>query len=223
VNIFQIFVKYHEAFTDGLLTTLKLCLVIWCSGLLVGALVGVMAHRRPRLLGIPTKVASFFMVSVPVLVFLFWLHFPLAQLGVRLPPFWSASIALSIVNILAVADIVRHALGEFPQEYLVVARISGLTTNQALRHIQFPLIIRNILPSLIATQVTMLQATLFASFISVDEIFRAAQNVNARIYEPVQIYTALGILFLVVCGPIQGLALLLKRRFGRKLAELTSR
>ncbi len=223
MNIFQIFAKYHEALANGLLTTLKLCAVIWCSGLIVGALVGVLAHRQPRLLGIPTKAASFFMGSVPILVFLFWLNFPLAQLGLLIPPFWSASIALSIVNILAVADIVRHALGEFPQEYLVVARISGLTTNQALRHIQFPLIIRNILPALIAAQVTMLQATLFASLISVDEIFRVAQNINARIYEPVQVYTALGILFLVVCGPIQGLALFLKHRFGRKLAELTSR
>jgi His/Glu/Gln/Arg/opine family amino acid ABC transporter permease subunit len=223
VGIFEIITAYHSAFLSGLLTTLKLSAVIWSAGLTVGALLGVMAHRRPRGLGIPTKMASFLMGSVPVLVFLFWLHFPLAELGLRLPPFWSASIALSIVNILAVADIVRHALAEFPQEYLVVARISGLTRNQALRHIQFPLIIRHILPALITTQVVMLQATLFASLISVDEIFRTAQSINARIYRPIPIYTALGILFLLVCGPIHGLALYLKHRFGRKLAELSSR
>jgi His/Glu/Gln/Arg/opine family amino acid ABC transporter permease subunit len=223
LSIFEIIAAYHSAFLSGLLTTLKLSTVIWSAGVTVGALLGVMAHRQPNILGIPTKTASFIMGSVPVLVFLFWLHFPLAELGLRLPPFWSASIALSVVNILAVADIVRHALEEFPQEYLVVARISGLTRNQALRHIQFPLIIRHILPALITTQVTMLQATLFASLISVDEIFRTAQSINARIYRPIQIYTALGILFLLVCGPIQGLALFLKHRFGRKLAELTSR
>lgn len=223
MSIFEIIAAYHSAFLSGLLTTLKLSTVIWSAGVTVGALLGVMAHRQPNILGIPTKTASFIMGSVPVLVFLFWLHFPLAELGLRLPPFWSASIALSVVNILAVADIVRHALEEFPQEYLVVARISGLTRNQALRHIQFPLIIRHILPALITTQVTMLQATLFASLISVDEIFRTAQSINARIYRPIQIYTALGILFLLVCGPIQGLALFLKHRFGRKLAELTSR
>ena len=223
MNIFEIITAYHSAFLSGILTTLKLSAVIWSAGVTVGALLGVMAHRRPKVLGIPTKTASFIMGSVPILVFLFWLHFPLAELGLRLPPFWSASIALSIVNILAVADTVRHALDEFPQEYLVVARISGLTRNQSLRYIQFPLIIRHILPALITTQVTMLQATLFASLISVDEIFRTAQSINARIYRPIEIYTALGILFLLVCGPIQGLALFLKHRFGRKLAELTSR
>ena len=223
VTILEIIGTYRAAFLSGLLTTLKLSAVIWSVGITAGALLGVMAHRRPKAFGIPTKAASFVMGSVPILVFLFWLHFPLAELGFRLPPFWSASIAISIVNILAVADIVRHALGEFPQEYLVVARISGLTRNQALRHIQFPLIIRQILPALITTQVTMLQATLFASLISVDEIFRTAQSINARIYRPVEIYTALGILFLLVCGPIHAVALFLKRRFGRKLAELTSR
>ena len=223
MSMFEIITAYRSAFLSGLLTTLKLSGVIWAAGLTVGPLLGVMAYHQPRILGIPTRAASFLMGSVPVLVFLFWLHFPLAELGVRLPPFWSASIALSIVNILAVADIVRHALGEFPQEYLVVARISGLTRNQSLRYIQFPLIIRHVLPSLITAQVAMLQATLFASLISVDEIFRTAQSINARIYRPIEIYTALGLLFLLVCGPIHGLALFFKHRFGRKLAELTSR
>ncbi len=69
----------------------------------------------------------------------------------------------------------------------------------------------------------MLQATLFASLISVDEIFRAAQNINARIYRPIEIYTSLGLLFLLICGPIHGAAIFLRRRYGRQLGELSVR
>ena len=60
---------------------------------------------------------------------------------------------------------------------------------------------------------------LFASLISVNEIFRVAQQINAQIYRPVEIYTALGVLFLVVCLPLNGLALWLKARFTRDLSE----
>ena len=65
----------------------------------------------------------------------------------------------------------------------------------------------------------MLQCSLFASLISVDEIFRVAQRINATIYRPVEIYSALALLFLAVCLPLNGLALWLRMRFTRDLSE----
>ena len=65
----------------------------------------------------------------------------------------------------------------------------------------------------------MLQATLFASLISVDEIFRVAQRINAVEYKPVEVYTALALFFLLVCLPLNGVALLLRHRFGHDLSE----
>jgi ABC-type amino acid transport system permease subunit len=86
-------------------------------------------------------------------------------------------------------------------------------------NIQAPIILRQILPSLLTIQVSMLQATLFASLISVEEIFRVAQRINAVIYKPVEIYTALALLFLLICLPLNGLALWLKIKFTRDLSE----
>jgi ABC-type amino acid transport system permease subunit len=61
----------------------------------------------------------------------------------------------------------------------------------------------------------MLHTTLFASLISVEEIFRVAQRINAQIYRPVEIYTALGVFFLLVCLPVTGFAFWLKRKYTR--------
>jgi ABC-type amino acid transport system permease subunit len=88
-----------------------------------------------------------------------------------------------------------------------------------LFRIQLPLILRQVIPALLPLQVVMLHTTLFASLISVEEIFRVAQRINAQIYRPVEIYTALGIFFLGVCLPVNGVALWLKRRFTRDLSE----
>jgi ABC-type amino acid transport system permease subunit len=65
----------------------------------------------------------------------------------------------------------------------------------------------------------MLQATIFASLISVGEIFRVAQRINSEVYRPVEIYTALALFFLAVCLPLHGLAQYLKKRYTRNLSE----
>jgi ABC-type amino acid transport system permease subunit len=79
--------------------------------------------------------------------------------------------------------------------------------------------LRQIIPSLLSLQVNMLQLTLFASFISVEEIFRVSQRINALIYKPIEIYTALAILFLIICLPLNGLALWLKKEYTRDISE----
>lgn len=216
----EILSKYQDAFLRGLLVTLKLCLIIWSSGLLVGSLLGVTGAKWYFTVGIPSRVASFILSGIPVLVFLFWLHYPFqALMGVVIDPFYTAVTTFSIIHISAISDLVRQAIRDFPNQYEVAAQVCGLTTMQTLIKIKIPIIFRQLIPSMLVAQVNMLQITLFASLISVEEIFRVSQQINATVYRPVQIYTAVGIFFLVVCLPLNGLALWLKIRFTRDLSE----
>lgn len=220
MTVLDILVNYREGIFSGLLTTLKLCLIIWSSGLILGTALGVASARWYFSVGLPTRVVSFILSGVPVLAFLFWLHYPFqAMLRVVIDPFYTAAVALSIINVLAVSDAVRVVLKDFPSQYTAAALISGLTPMETLLRIQFPIVFRQVLPSLLVIQVNMLQATLFASLISVDEIFRVAQRINAVIYRPVEIYTALGVMFLAICLPLNGLALWLRKSFTRDLSE----
>lgn len=220
MGVWDILVTYHVAFLKGLWITLQLCAVVWAAGLAGGAALGLAGARAPRVVGLPSRVVSFALSGVPILVFLFWLHYPAQALaGVVIDPFFTAAAALSVVNLFAVADVVRGALRDFPQQYLIAAKVTGLSTAQTVWRIQLPLVLRAVLPPLLLLQVTMLHATLFASLISVEEIFRTAQRINAQIYKPVEIYTALGVFFLMVCLPINGFALWLRARFTRDMSE----
>lgn len=220
MNVFDIIVNYHSAFAKGIFVTLQLCAIIWSSGILIGAILGVTGAKFHLSIGIPSQIFSFTLSGVPILVFLFWLHYPAqSMLGIVVDPFYTAALTLSIVNIFAVADIVRTALRDFPGEYIAAAKVTGLSQTQTMFKIQLPLIIRSILPSLILLQVTMLHTTLFASLISVDEIFRTTQRINAQIYRPVEIYTALGLFFLLISLPINGFALLLRRKYTRDVSQ----
>lgn len=220
MNTFEILVHHRQEFLQGLWVTLKLCMLIWPIGIVAGTALGVAGAKWPQAIGVPSRICSFVLSGIPVLVFLFWLHYPLqSYFHVVIHPFYTAAAALSIVNTLLVTDLIRGVLNDFPTQYIMAARVCGLTHRETVLHIQLPIVFRQVLPSLLSILVSMLQATLFASLISVDEIFRVAQRVNSQVYRPVEIYTALALLFLVVCLPLHGLAHLLKERFTRNLSE----
>lgn len=219
MSVWEILVNYHIAFFKGLAVTLELCILIWGTGLVLGSLLGL-AGSKNLYVAAPSRAVSFLLGGIPLLVFLFWLHYPAqAMFNVVIDPFYTAAFTFSIVNIFGVADIVRGALQDFPKQYLIAAKVTGLTKKQTVLQIQLPLILRQTLPALLFLQVAMLHTTLFASLISVEEIFRVAQRINAQIYRPVEIYTALGFFFLAVCLPVNGFAFWLKNRFTRNLSE----
>lgn len=220
MSTIDIIITYREGLLAGLLVTLKLCLVIWTAGILIGTAVGYLGSRYPTEIGTPSKISSFVLSGIPILILLFWLHYPLqAMLQLNINPFFTAAFAISIVNIFAVADLVRTALTNFPEQYSLAAKVCGLNSKEIFLNIKLPIILRQIIPTMLNLQVNMLQLTLFASFISVDEIFRAAQRINAIIYKPIEIYSTLAIFFLLICLPLNGLAIWLKKKYTRDISE----
>jgi His/Glu/Gln/Arg/opine family amino acid ABC transporter permease subunit len=218
--VISIIINYRESILSGLFVTLGLAVVIWLAGLIFGVLFGALAHRQKESTGMFLKVFSFILASIPVLVLLFWLHYPLqAMLGIVVMPFITAAFALSLINIAGVAQIVRDALNEFPEQYVTAGKVCGLTSKEIFSKIQFPIIFRQTIPQFLTLQVSMLQLTLFASLISVQELFRVAQQINSMIYKPIEIYTALAVFFIAICLPLNLLAYWFKKKYTRNLSE----
>jgi ABC-type amino acid transport system permease subunit len=220
MTVLDILITYHVAFLQGLKVTLELCLVIWTSGIVVGTGLGIVGAQNPHSWGHFIRGVAFAFSAIPTLVVLFWLHYPAqAMFDMVIDPFYTASLTFSLVNIFAVAEMVRQAVMDFPAQYLIAGRVCGLTQGDLVRKIQLPILLRQLLPGLMVLQVAMLHATLFASLISVEEIFRVSQRINSTIYRPVEIYTALAVFFLAVCLPINLTAAYLKKRYTRDLSE----
>jgi ABC-type amino acid transport system permease subunit len=219
MSVIDILVNYYTGFLQGLAVTLKLYGIVVLVGVLAGIAFGIFAATA-KLAGYVSQGAAFFLGAVPTLVFLFWLHYPIqAIFNVVIDPFITATFTLTVVNFFAVSELVRQSVKDFPQQYLIAGRVCGLSTKDIVMKIQLPMLFRQLLPGLLVTQVGMLHATLFASLISVEEIFRVAQRINAQIYKPVEIYTALGMFFLVVCLPINLFAHWFKQKYTRDFSE----
>jgi polar amino acid transport system permease protein len=214
MNTWQILVEYHEGLGNGLLVTLQLNLIIWTIGIVCGLIIGILGSIFNNSIGFLIKFCNFLFSSIPAIVLLFWFHYPAQSLlSININPFITSIFTLSLVNTLAVAQITLITIKDFPKKYLETALLSGLSKLQTVRHIQIPLILQSIIPSILSTQVYILQATLFTSLISVDEVFRTAQRINSQIYRPVEIYTALALLFVLICVPLNGLGIYLRYKF----------
>lgn len=220
MSVLDILITYHIAFLQGLAVTLKLCAVIWTAGMAGGVALGVVGAQYPHSWGRFTHAMAFGFSAIPTLVVLFWLHYPAqAMFNVVIDPFFTAALTLTLVNLFGVGEFVRQAVLDFPRQYIIAGQVCGMTNRAIVRHIQLPILFRQLLPGMMTQQVLMLHTTLFASLISVEEIFRVSQRINSTIYRPIEIYTALGLFFLAVCLPINLLAAYLKKRYTRDLSE----
>lgn len=212
-------VSYWPAFLSGAAMTLAVAALCWTMGVALGFLIGLAASRH-RAGGRLLSTTSFVLTAIPAVVILFWAHYPAqALVGVVIHPFITTVVVLTILNTIYVADIVSFSGAALAREYIEAAYTHGWTRSRASRVIEVPLIIRASASRIIAVQVVVLHMTLFSSFISLDELFRAAQRVNSIEYRPVEIYTALALAYFLLSAPLLLISSQLSRRYGRDFSE----
>ncbi len=214
MSVWEILVKYHYQLLGGLQITLWLCAWTYAIGLTAGIVIGVTRYRVGYWLEIPCRIISVILSALPLIVLLFWLHYPLQYLmQVVIKPIYTSITALSLIMTFMVADVVSEAFHKFPADLIDAARVTGMSKKQMAWRIQWPIIYREIIPQLLFIMVIILQGSIFTSLISVEEIFRVAQQINSDIYQPVQIYSTLAVFFIVICSALNLLGIYLRSRF----------
>ena len=220
MDIFEIFVTYKEGFLQGLRVTLRLCFYVWTIGIMIGTIVGILSAKYKKSFGVVTKIASTLISGVPIIVLMYWLYYPMQQqLDIDIPAFNIAVFALACVNVFMVADLAKNAIKDLPNQYILSAKVSGLSEKTILLKIQIPLIFKQLVGPILFVQITMLHCSIFASLINVDEIFRQVQRINAMVYKPIELYTTLAIFFIVITIPLTLIAQYLKRKYTKDYSE----
>jgi polar amino acid transport system permease protein len=206
--MFAILDRYGSALFGGIAVTLQLALIIWIGGLALGTLLGIWrASSRRSANSSAVAILALVASSIPVLVYLLWSYYPLQSLmGISVSPFLTAAFVLTLYNALTISELVRGGIADFPSAYRTVARLNGVPDSIFRRRILLPLVFRSLLPAYLASQVTALHLTLFASLISVDELFRVTQQINAIEYNAVAVFSLLAIFYFILSFPLLLLA-----------------
>ena len=155
--------------------------------------------------------------SIPVMVYLLWCHYPLqSALDISVNPFITAAVVFTLYNALVIGDIVRGSIKDLPISFSLAAQATGVPRSTYTRYILIPLALRAALPGYLGSQVAVLHMTLFASLISVDELFRVTQRINAIEYNAVGVFSLLALFYFVLSFPL----LVLARVANGRLAQL---
>lgn len=153
--------------------------------------------------------------AVPLLLQIFFIFFGLPAIGVKIPTFPAAVLAMSLWMMANTAEVVRGGIQSIPRGQTEAARSTGLSGLQTMRHVVFPQAIRRMLPPLVGLCTILIKDTSLAAIIGVFELTRAAQETIERTFRSFEIYLLAAAIYFCISYPLSLLAQRAESRLGR--------
>ena len=204
-----------EFLLQGLAVTIQLAFLSLLLALALGVLFGVLRivpFRPFRALG--TIYVEFFR-NTPLLVQMYFAYFGLPWLGVRLPGFQAAFLALGIYTGAFVAEVVRAGILSVSRGQIEAARSLGLSYTQMMRHVVLPQAFATTIPPLGNLAIAMTKNTSISSAIAVPDVMYNGNILNSRTFATYEIFAAIGSGYLALTLPLSWVVNRLERRLTR--------
>ncbi|WP_122817975.1 ABC transporter substrate-binding protein/permease [Nocardioides pantholopis] len=195
--------------------TIPLTIVSFVLGLAIALAVALARLSPSRLLTLPARFYVSVIRGTPLLVQLFIVFYGLPQVGVKMPSYVAACLALSLNVGGYGAEIIRSSILAVPRGQLEAARTIGMEYWQALRRIILPQAARIAVPPLSNTLLSLVKDTSLASLVLVPELFLEAQVAAALSTEYLPLYALAALYYWVVCYVVSLGQGRLERRLGR--------
>jgi polar amino acid transport system permease protein len=194
---------YRWALLEAAGVTLWLNLVILVIGSAVGLVVAFGRGSRRAALWVPALIYIDLFRTLPVLVLLVWFFFcvPILLGGIQISSTVSAIIVLSLNLSAFVAEIVRAGIEAVPTAQVESARACGLSETQTMRFVVLPIAMRAMTPPLVGQYINTIKLSVLASVIAVPELLHKTTDIISQVYRPLEFYTVLALLFLVILLP----------------------
>jgi polar amino acid transport system permease protein len=192
---------YIDAFLSGTYTTLTLTGIVIVIGTILGLALGV-ALRNPVLKVLLYPAVDVLRALPPLVLLLFMYYFLTRQvIGVGVPAFWVAAIAMALNLAAFTSDLVRAAVDNAPVAATDAARALGMSESQVMRHIVFPHVLREIIPGMTILYIGMLKMSSLASVINVREVVFTAQTVISNISRSLEAWVVVAVIYIVMVVP----------------------
>jgi polar amino acid transport system permease protein len=197
----------------ALWVTIKITVLSILIGTALGVLLGVGHFSNKSGVRWLSKGIVEIFLALPVLVIIIWLYFCLPLISnYLLMSGESASICGLGLSLSAfVAQIVKAGINVVPYGQLEVAYTTGLTQYQAVRHILLPQALRQMWAPLLGQYITCYKMSTLASVVAVQEVLHTGSIIIAQTYRPLEIYTAIALIFLLTLLPVNYLLHKLER------------
>lgn len=194
---------YAAAWTGGLAATLLLFALTVVIGTVGGVLLAALS-RIGAATAVFVRAFNHAMMALPVLVILIWVFYalPAPPIGVTLSPIQSAATALGLSLAAFVADIFINGMSKVPRGQVEAAQVLLGGDWPAFRYVVAPQTVRLTLVPLLGQYVTALKFTSLAAVVGAPELLHTAGDVIQRTYRPLEVYSSVALLFILLVVPL---------------------
>jgi len=185
-------------FVHGAWLTIKLSLVATLLGLLIGTLCAMGRGSRHAFIARACAIYVEAIRNTPLLVQIFLVYFGLASLGVKVPAFTAAILAM-VINVGAyTTEIMRAGIESIHRSQLEAAECLALSRMQIYWHVVLRPAMERVYPALTSQFVLLMLATSITSQISAEELTAIANRVQSDTFRSFETYAVVAVFYLLL-------------------------
>ncbi len=195
--------------------TVGLSLVAFIGGGLVG--LGLLLVRLAHWPGARRTVAWYVQLfqGTPLLMQLFLAYFGLALLGLNVPAWVAAAMALTLYSSAFLTEIWRGCVEAVPKGQWEASESLALNFGETLRHVIGPQALRIAIPPTVGFLVQVIKGTALASVIGFIELTKAGTMITNATFAPFTVYACVALMYFALCWPISAYSRRLERTLRR--------
>ena len=183
----------------GVQVTIPLTILSFALALAVALVVALIQYAGVKVLRQICRFYIWIVRGTPLLVQLYIVFYGLPKVGIVLDAFPAAVIVLGLNEAAYMAETIRGTLEGVSIGQLEAGYCVGMTYGKIMWHVVLPQALRTAFPALSNSMISMLKETSMAATITVMEMFRQAQVINGRVYEPLALYVEAALIYLMFC------------------------
>ncbi|AJC86615.1 amino acid ABC transporter permease [Campylobacter sp. RM16704] len=204
---------------QGLKITLELSLISVLISLIGGVIFGILMHSKNKFLYAFCRFMLEFVRIMPLIVWLFIVHFGLAKwFGWHLSALGSSVIVFSIWGVFEMMDLVRSSLASIPKHQYESGLSLGFNKFEVYLFIIIPLSLRRLLPMSINLFTRIIKSTSVIYLIGGIELIKVGQqiielNLFRNSYAAFVIYGLILLIYFILCYPLSVYSKYLERKW----------
>ena len=178
--------------------TIPLTVSIFLLSLLIAFALAMVQVLNIRGLKQLTRIYVWIFRGTPLIVQMYIIFYGLPSLGITLPAFTSAVIAFSMNYAAYMSETIRAAIQSIPQGQIEAGYMIGLSYPQILLRIVIPQAARVAFPTLFGSLIGLTKDSSLAASITVVEMFKTAQQIASKYFEPFALYCEAAVVYLML-------------------------
>ena len=191
--------SFPKLLKAGIEITIPLTVISFILALIIAVIVALIQYAKIRGLQQLCRFYIWIVRGTPLLVQLYIVFYGLPKVGIVIDAFPAAVVVLGLNEAAYMAETIRGTLEGVSKGQLEAGFCVGMTWPKIMWHVVLPQAMRTAFPALSNSMIAMLKETSMAATITVMEMFRQAQVINGRVYEPLALYAEAAVIYLIFC------------------------